>query len=910
MSKKYSNEKAFYDRMRTLANVNESKKKQESHTLGTLIDYKRGADNVAYGIVKENHNYFIKKTNKQNEPNVEDFAYIGGLENIHEYRYNKLSEADKNRTMLLNTINEALKSKGEVINEDDSKEKDVISEGSKNKNVKENAEEDIEAAEEKLEKAEKEAEKEEEPGEEGELDVDSLDVSGEEGGEETPEAPENGEDEKEAPETPEDGGEAPENGEENGEAEKDVEKDVDKDVDVDVEADDEEQKEIQKLVGKVTNKIRNTDLTPHQVQSYLNSFISSFESELPELEVEERKQMANKLMKVEPEGEEELSQTGIDDELDEAKVCETCEFAKYADERGYGPESLMEADEDELAGLMNGYALQHEGEINEEDLQSMALFSSPEVQECLAKEYGNDELAESVKPYTENLNEQTSEDKKKKIKGMFWWKIKPQEKKDTELKALSEEDLSKYANMSDDELAQLDEATLEELNLRGLGRAGKFIGQKAGEKATDVAKGVEKGVKGAAGAVKSAIASKIDQATQRLDQIGNEIAQEYHKGVKSTVEEKLQKAAKEFGELVAKLDQASQKAGEGPINKQQLIMQMQGALKGSDMSETAFGNDPLNTEVQPNMQEKEDYDEEQGEVPGEQDTGPDEYGDEEINSAKEFKEYANKVLKQAHGKDFDPEKAEYFINGLTKMVEKDENEDWGAAVGILQQSLDESLNEQDEKNNEKEDEEDVELTPGFDTMDAGVPKPEGAGVETEEAGENEFEIKDSTVNINMSESEKRLRNYIRSRLKENAGLKKPTLNEDKKSNKIKALDKMIDEQYDLFKSIVNEDENLDEIFGWTNAEKFKKLDPNDEEAIEKTFNNVFSQALQKGGRRQAAARLTPEQKYNLMKQGMEANKLKNPGFVIKGDQPSYQPLKLGSEFKSGGTGGKTKMGGV
>jgi hypothetical protein len=906
--------------MRTLAKVNENKNDNKPRTLGTLIDFKRGADNVAYGIVKENHNYFIKKSNNQANPNIEDFAYIGGLENIHEYRYNKLSEADKNRTMLLNTINEALSSKDNVIEEYNNNKQTLSEEEKKsNKKVNENAEEELAAAEEKLGNAEEKAEKEDEPEKDVDLDVDAIDLptdgNGEEDGE-TPELPTDGNGD-EAPELPTDGNgendsETPEDDEEDIEVDKEVDKDVDKDVEIDTE--DTEHRELQKLVGKITNKIRNTELTDSQVQSYLNSFITSFENKLPDLEVEERKEMANKIMKVDDKEKEELENTGIEDdtELGEEKTCETCGFAKYADSRGYDEESIMECGTDEMASLMNGYALQQESNLNEEDLQSMAVFSSPEIQECLTNEYGNDTLPESLKEYTENLNEQTSEDKKKKVKGMFWWKIKPQEKKDTTLKTLSEEDLSKYADMSDDELAKLDEETLNELNLAGLKNVGQYLKGKAGEKASAAAKGIEKGVKNVAGTVKSAITSKIDQATEKLDQLGNEIAQEYQKGVKSTVEKKLQKAAKEFGELIIKLDQAAQKAGEGPINRQQLIMQLQGVLKGKGMSETAFGNDPIATEVQPNMQEKEDYDEEQGEVPGEQDTGPDEYGDEEINSAEEFKEYANTVLKQAHGEDFDPEKAEYFIDGLTKMVNKNENEDWGAAVGILQQSLDESLNEQDEKDNGKEGEEDVELTPGFDAMDAGIPKPDSAGIESEEVnGEKEVEIKDSTVSINMNESEKKVRKYIRARLEEKAGIRKPSLNEDKKSDKIKTLDKMIDEQYDLFKSVINENENLDEIFGMSNAEKFKKLDPNNKEAINKTFNKIFSDTLSQYKRaREMANEMSQEDKYKVMKQGMETDKLTAPKFGMRNGEYVYLKHKGGSDFQSGGTGGKTTLGGV
>jgi hypothetical protein len=130
---KHSSKEAFYQRMRDLADV-KGGLNEEKRVLGDLIDYKKGADNVNYGIVRENHHYYIKKSNKQvnenNQLGVEDFAYIGGLENITKYRYNKLSEADKQRNMILNTINEALGVTSPLINEEKS-QKQILSENKK-----------------------------------------------------------------------------------------------------------------------------------------------------------------------------------------------------------------------------------------------------------------------------------------------------------------------------------------------------------------------------------------------------------------------------------------------------------------------------------------------------------------------------------------------------------------------------------------------------------------------------------------------------------------------------------------------------------------------------------------------------------------------------------------------------------
>ena len=93
---KHKNEDAFYARLNQLAQTNKPSV-QESRTLGTLIDVKHAADGVAYGIIKEQHQYYIKKAGLKTDPDVADFAYIGGLENIREHQYPSLAVADKNR---------------------------------------------------------------------------------------------------------------------------------------------------------------------------------------------------------------------------------------------------------------------------------------------------------------------------------------------------------------------------------------------------------------------------------------------------------------------------------------------------------------------------------------------------------------------------------------------------------------------------------------------------------------------------------------------------------------------------------------------------------------------------------------------------------------------------------------------
>src|SRR5208337_4911662 len=99
----------FYKRLQDLAGiktVNENQTKGDSTS--TLIDYKVANDGLVYGIIKENHNYYIKKSSNKTNPTSVDFVYMGGLANIRDYQYNSLAEAEKNMNFYLKNLNEAL----------------------------------------------------------------------------------------------------------------------------------------------------------------------------------------------------------------------------------------------------------------------------------------------------------------------------------------------------------------------------------------------------------------------------------------------------------------------------------------------------------------------------------------------------------------------------------------------------------------------------------------------------------------------------------------------------------------------------------------------------------------------------------------------------------------------------------
>ena len=76
---------------------------------------KMGPDGKIYGIVRENHKYFIKITNKKQNLVTEDFRYIGGLKNKTEKSYDSYSQATKQLNLKFLSLNEAL-NKTEQIN--------------------------------------------------------------------------------------------------------------------------------------------------------------------------------------------------------------------------------------------------------------------------------------------------------------------------------------------------------------------------------------------------------------------------------------------------------------------------------------------------------------------------------------------------------------------------------------------------------------------------------------------------------------------------------------------------------------------------------------------------------------------------------------------------------------------------
>lgn len=100
------------EKMKSLMNygsVNESK----SNINKTVVEYHaKGADGKTYGIVRENHKFYIKTAPKKDtEILAEDYDYIGGFMNRKANEFNTYALASKQLELKLMSLNEAYSSK-------------------------------------------------------------------------------------------------------------------------------------------------------------------------------------------------------------------------------------------------------------------------------------------------------------------------------------------------------------------------------------------------------------------------------------------------------------------------------------------------------------------------------------------------------------------------------------------------------------------------------------------------------------------------------------------------------------------------------------------------------------------------------------------------------------------------------
>jgi hypothetical protein len=111
----------------------------ESVENSSLEHIKYGPDGIAYGIVRENHNYFIKTTEKNTDKlSASDFEYIGGLQNKLDESYNSYEEALKHLNMRFKDLNEFYNIRENI----DLFKSDILTESSKSKKLKKEQDEE------------------------------------------------------------------------------------------------------------------------------------------------------------------------------------------------------------------------------------------------------------------------------------------------------------------------------------------------------------------------------------------------------------------------------------------------------------------------------------------------------------------------------------------------------------------------------------------------------------------------------------------------------------------------------------------------------------------------------------------------------------------------------------------------
>lgn len=102
--------KDMISRMREL--MGESVQKDTKNYVIELT--KKGPDGKIYAIVRENHQYFIKVTDKTKNIVGEDFNYIGGLQNKTDLAYPSYSKAIKQLNLKFINLNEAYNKSGKI----------------------------------------------------------------------------------------------------------------------------------------------------------------------------------------------------------------------------------------------------------------------------------------------------------------------------------------------------------------------------------------------------------------------------------------------------------------------------------------------------------------------------------------------------------------------------------------------------------------------------------------------------------------------------------------------------------------------------------------------------------------------------------------------------------------------------
>ncbi len=298
----------------------------ESKSYSELELVKKGPNGIVYGIIRENHDYFIKTSNKTSGKFLaEDFSYVGGLQNKYDERYNSYAEAIKHLNMKFDMLNESYgidsntnifesdgvafgggAGFGFVMEEDD--EDDEKNE--EKKEIISDADADLEEQKKVLKV---DTPKSEEPVED-EVDVDmGGDIADVEFDEETEETEEGGDEFG-------DEGMEDEEGDEDGDT-----------------------KKIQKYTGKIGQMLRDMGEADLDLEKYvINSIISAMH--LDEMDEEDKEDIIEKIESGDEEEGDDFDMEGGDEEVDVDLDAE--ETTEETPEEG-GEEELSEGEDKE-----------------------------------------------------------------------------------------------------------------------------------------------------------------------------------------------------------------------------------------------------------------------------------------------------------------------------------------------------------------------------------------------------------------------------------------------------------------------------------------------------------------------------------------------------------------------------------
>jgi hypothetical protein len=651
------------------------------------------------------------------------------------------------------------------------------------------------------------------------------------------------------------------------------------------------------LIGKLGEKVRKTDMEDNIVAGNLKSIIAAYKPKLKNMDIEDRKEIADGILKVVGDDEvEDLGNSvdqgepkGLNPEggIEEDQCAECGGFGKYAESRGYdSPEKFMECDSEEQANVVNGYVGAQEDGMNDGDEKTISLVIklSPDILDKLKTDYGRDDYAEKMQPQVDSMNESTI----------------------------------------DDSMAQLNELW------GGLGALGKAAGQGIGKAAGAVSRGVSNAAGAVGNAAKgayNAVGNAANSVKTGVQNAAANIKKTYNQGEINPEVSKLEGAAADLGKQIAALNKRMVGAGQQPLNVKSILATIQNQIGAGGQANlgklrTAEGVDPTNVVTQPNMlREDDELEKLEKEKDGEEtpEETPEETGEETPETGEETPYEFGKETGEEVPEETPEETPEVNFFGKDSqslgggVVKPDGAPTTGVDIRIEpDKSVEITMNEAKKQL--------------IKTIAEGVNKymakaKPSAGLSTKIKETNLKKIKKSEKPITiMSESEQKLRKYIRTRLQEKAGIIKPSLNENKKSETLKKLDTVIDNQFKLFESVVlKKKDKLNEVLGLdklginiTAEERvtaaFKNLDPNNEVEVDRLFQLAFKNILinpNMGTIGIAAKDATPQEKYNLIKQYVEGG-----GGTLRLDKITHKLIYAPKEIQNRGIVSKTVGGGT